>query len=125
MAKNKLCYAYGSFIKYWSAPKKFKQFLIDNWVGGAIGLAYATIGITGIFVCNWNSIEGSVVPSGICSNSLLAALYIPAMKLVWPFALLGEMIFGSLKYSLLIESIVLIIISTLGGATLQAAIKRR
>ena len=39
-------------------------------IGRIIGICIGVIVLIGILICNWNIVEGSVVPDGICRSSL-------------------------------------------------------
>ena len=64
-------------MKKWkSYPPWLKGFII----GAFLGLFWAVSGILGTLICSWNPVEGSVVPSGICSNSIIMILlYLPTI----------------------------------------------
>ena len=47
-------------------------------VGLVIGILVSLISPIGLFVCNWNPVEGSVVPDGLC-RSPLQVFYVPVI----------------------------------------------
>ena len=104
---------------------KLRNFILKNWQGSIVGLVYAVIGIIGLSVCNWNPISGGVVPLGLCSDNILAHLYIPMVKLLFMFSLLFENLVGTLRYSIFVESIILLVISFIGGSFIQSIFRRK
>jgi len=74
-----------------------RYWLRGGLIGLVVGIIWAIIGMVGVINCHWNPVEGSVVPSGICSNPIIEILFgIPiilgmliVMVLLW--ALFGSM----------------------------------
>jgi len=62
-------------------------------IGLVLGIVWFIIAIIGTFICHWNPVEGSVVPSGICKNYVLIyTFYIPSLFTLFPplsFSLMG------------------------------------
>jgi hypothetical protein len=62
-------------------------------IGLILGIIWLIIAGTGTFICNWNPVEGSVVPSGICKNLiLLYVFYLPSLFTLFPpisFSIIG------------------------------------
>jgi len=65
-------------------------------IGLILGIIWLIIAGTGTFTCNWNPVEGSVVPAGICKNLiLLYVFYLPSLFTLFPpisFSLIGLLI---------------------------------
>lgn len=53
------------------------------WFGGAIGFLLMLIGFLGTIFCNWNILEGGVVPCGICSYLKFIYIIYFGIMLCW------------------------------------------
>ena len=80
-------------------------------IGLIIVIIWLLIEGTGTLTCNWNPVEGSVVPSGICKNLVLMFIfYIPTMIATFPALILGGLFIDQLDLPGMIVSPILIIL---------------
>ncbi|MBS3083809.1 hypothetical protein J4423_03325 [Candidatus Pacearchaeota archaeon] len=48
------------------------------FIGLILGVLVAVISTLGILICNWNPVEGSVIPQGLCRTPI-QLFYLPVM----------------------------------------------
>ena len=52
-------------------------------MGLFIGLGFSLTGTLGTLTCNWNPVEGSVVPRGLCRSFLIYIFYFPLLGSIY------------------------------------------